>query len=397
MGEGADSGVVTRPLRILVLNLRDPSSPTAGGAEEHLRQLFGRIAARGHRVVVHSGAYAGGAAEETIEGMSIVRRGNRLTTAAWSVLYYLRRRNDFDVIVDYTCQLHFLTPLYVRQPRVAMALHIVGDVYRHDLPWGTGALLAAWEALSLRFFYDKEYFCAICPSTATELQRYGVAAERIKVVRGGRKEPAPIVNVAKTAYPSLVYHGRLKRYKRVDWLIRALPAIREQVPGTRLHIVGVGDQLVALQQLVARLGLEQAVTFHGWLPDPRHWEVVASAWLNVQPSMKEGWNLSVMEAAQLGVPTVASHAPGLRDVVVPGRTGELFEADDPQDLVRQVVRLLGDARARDRFGEEARRWADGFTWEQSSRELEDLLRGRALWDRDRGRRRRRHRACGAGG
>jgi len=360
-------------LRILVLNLRDISSPAAGGAEEPLHQLFRRLAARGHAVTLHCGTYRGARATELIDGMRVVRRGSRFTTAAWSILYYLMYRHNFDVIVDYTCQLHFLTPLYVRQPRVAMALHIVSDVYCHDLPLGLGYALMAWEAVSLRLFYGREYFSAICESTAEELEHFGIRRDRIKVIHGGRREPALPDGIAKTSYPSLVYHGRLRRYKRVDWLLRALPEIRRQVPGTRLHLLGTGDQAARLKRLAEQLQLGDAVVFHGFLPDSAHWNVVGSAWVHLQPSLKEGWSLSVMEAAQLGVPTIATRTAGLRDVVKDGETGELFDTSDLDDLVRKTVGMLRDHARRQSMGALARRWADSFSWDRSSVELEEML------------------------
>jgi glycosyltransferase involved in cell wall biosynthesis len=363
-------------MRILVLNLRDITNPAAGGAEEHLHQLFRRIASRGHAVTLHCGTYPGARREEMVEGIQLVRRGNRLTTAAWSIAYYLKARHDFDVVVDYTCQLHFLTPLYARLPRVAMALHVVGDVYRHDLPVGIGYLAAAWEALSLRLFYATEYFIAVCPSTAAELMRFGIADDRITVVRGGRREPGPQMFVAKTHYPSLVYHGRLKRYKRVDWLIRALADVCQAVPRTRLHVVGDGTELESLRRLVASLDLHDAVVFHGQLPDAEHWRIVSSAWVHVQPSMKEGWSLSVMEAAQLGIPTIASRTPGLQDVVIDGSTGLLFERDSLDDLSSRIIRLLRDADDRGRMGNQARVWANMFTWDEASLAVEEVLMGR---------------------
>jgi glycosyltransferase involved in cell wall biosynthesis len=360
-------------VRILVLNLRDITSPNAGGAEVHLHELFRRLAARGHPVTLHSGRYRRGRPEEWVDGIRVVRRGNRLTNAAWSMAYYLKFRKEFDLVVDYTCQLHFLTPLYARLPRVAMALHIVGDVYTHDLPFPIGHLLAAWEAFSLRFFYGKEQFVAISESTAAELRRHGIPSQRIKVVPGGRREPAP-PRCAKTEYPSLLYYGRLKGYKGVDRLIAALPAIRAAVPATRLHVVGTGDALGSLKRLTRQLNLEEAVTFHGWLPDAERWPVVASAWVNVQPSLKEGWPLAVMEAAQCGVPTLASRAPGLRDVVLPGETGEIFDRDDRAGLVRHAVRLLSDTEARQRLGRAAMARANRFSWDDASVELEQVLK-----------------------
>jgi glycosyltransferase involved in cell wall biosynthesis len=360
-------------LRILVLNLRDRTNPRAGGAERHLHELFSRLAARGHRVTLHCGSYPGARRDETVDGMRIVRRGGRLTTAISSIGFYLGHRGDFDVIVDYTCQLHFLTPLYVRLPRVAMAMHLVGDVYRHDLPLGVGRLFAWWEAFSLRRLYRDERFVAISASTAAELRRHGIERSQIRVIHCGRYEPAPPADITKTAYPSLVYHGRLKRYKRVNWLIESLPEIQKAIPGVRLHIVGEGDQLSALQRSARRLDLDGWVVFHGWLPDVKRWQIVGASWLNVQPSLKEGWGLTVVEAGQCGVPSVASAAGGLMDAVIPGETGELFDVGDRADMVRRIIRLLTDPHIRERMGKRAADWANSFAWDKASLELEETL------------------------
>jgi glycosyltransferase involved in cell wall biosynthesis len=363
---------MTSPLRILVLNLRDITNPRAGGAERHLHELFSRLAARGHQVTLHCGSYRGARRGETVDGIRIVRRGGRFTTAIASIGFYLGHRGDFDVIVDYTCQLHFLTPLYVRLPRVAVAMHLVGDVYRHDLPLGVGRLFARWEAFSLARFYRHERFVAISESTAAELRHHGVDAAQIRVIHCGRHEPAP-PQVAKTVYPSLVYHGRLKRYKRVNWLIESMPELRRAVPGVRLHIVGDGDQLATLKRKARRLNLDGSVVFHGWLPDDQRWQVVGSSWLNLQPSLKEGWGLTVVEAGQCGVPSLASDACGLMDAVIPGETGELFDVSDRSDMVRRAVGLLGDRRGREAMGRRAADWANGFAWDKASLELEETL------------------------
>jgi glycosyltransferase involved in cell wall biosynthesis len=360
-------------LRILVLNLRDISNPRAGGAEQHLHQLFRRIAARGCPVTLHCGGYPGARPEEVIDGVRVVRRGGRFDNGIWSAFFYLRHRAEFDVIVDYTCQLHFLTPLYVRAPRVAVALHVVGDVYRHDLPFPIGHVVAGWEEFSLRLFYRREHFIAISGSTAGELLKHGVLPERIRVIQGARSEPGPPSGVPQAPLPTLVYHGRLKRYKRVDLLLRAMPEVLRQVPNARLRVIGSGDDADRLRRLATELALDEAVSFEGWLPADRHWDMLASSWVHVQPSLKEGWSLSVMDAAQCGLPTLASRVPGLQDMIEPGVTGELFQPDDVGELATLAVSLLQDPARRQSMGAQAAAWALDFTWEDASRRVEEML------------------------
>jgi len=368
---------MTPGIRVLVLNLRDIANPNAGGAEQHLHALFRRLAERGHRITLYCGGYPGAKRRETIDGIQIHRRGNRFTTAAWSTIKYVRHRGDFDVIVDYTGQLHFLTPLYVRQPRIAVALHVVGDVYRNDLPFPTGQLLAWWETFSLAHFYGKERFMAISRSTADELAAHGIQPGQIHLIHCGRHEPIPRPSGTKTPYPSLLYYGRLKRYKRVDMLVKALAEIRRELPQTRLHVVGAGSEMESLRRLAQDLGCADAITFHGYLPDDERWNVVASCWVNIQPSLKEGWGLTVLEAAQFGVPTVASRVAGLRDSILDGETGELFERDDSAELVCKLTGLLRDPKRREALGARAREWSNSFSWDTASDELEQLIQSAA--------------------
>jgi glycosyltransferase involved in cell wall biosynthesis len=360
-------------LRILVLNLRDSLNPHAGGAEEHLHQLFSRIAARGSQVTLHCGSFPGAKRDEVVDGIRVIRRGGRLDNAIWSALFYLRHSAEFDVIADYTCQLHFLTPLYVRAPRVAVALHVVGDVYRHDLVFPIGHLMAAWEKFSLRYFYGREHFIAISNSTAAELLSHGISSKRVRVIPGAPALPGPRPRIPEAADPTLVYHGRLKRYKRVDLLLRAMPEILLRLPAAKLRIIGDGDDVGRLRQLATTLGLDDAVSFDGWLPADRHWMRLGSSWVHVQPSMKEGWSLSVLDAAQCGMPTLASRVPSLEDMVEPGVTGELFSPEDVDDYVNKAVTLLQDSSLRRACGQRAAQWASRFTWEDASKRVEDVL------------------------
>jgi glycosyltransferase involved in cell wall biosynthesis len=70
---------------------------------------------------------------------------------------------------------------------------------------------------------------------------------------------------------------------------------------------------------------------------------------------------------------VASRVAGLRDAIVEGETGELFEQDDLGEMVAKVTALLRDRRRREELGAEARRWAESFSWDAACAELEAML------------------------
>ena len=127
--------------------------------------------------------------------------------------------------------------------------------------------------------------------------------------------------------------GRLVPHKRVELALRAVAALRERTPAWCLHVVGarlLADELVADAD---RLGIEDAVRFHGFVDDEAKNRLLASAWVNLLPSLKEGWGLAIVEAGALGTPSVAfREAGGTTESVVDGETGLLV--DDMADWSR---------------------------------------------------------------
>jgi phosphohistidine swiveling domain-containing protein len=83
----------------------------------------------------------------------------------------------------------------------------------------------------------------------------------------------------------------------------------------------------------ASAGVTDRVTFHGLVDDGRKVQLLATAWVLALPSQKEGWGLVVMEAASLGVPTVAfASAGGVRESVVDGVAVGAFHWIESGDL-----------------------------------------------------------------
>src|SRR5262249_22119413 len=149
--------------------------------------------------------------------------------------------------------------------------------------------------------------------------------ERVSVVHCGvdheRYRPDPAA--AKAPHPTLVFIGRLRRYKGLDWVMRALPGVLARVPDARLEVIGDGPHADALRAEAKSGGVEAAVDFLGFLPGAGKVARLRAGWALVQPSPKEGWGLTVIEAGACGTAVVASDAPGLRDSVRRDDTGLL--------------------------------------------------------------------------
>ena len=376
---------MTAPRHLLAVTFRDPAHPEAGGAELHLEEILLEAVRRGMRVTWLASGFPGGAAESEHRGMRVVRRGTW-----WNfnliVPGVLRREfagaNAPDLIVEDINKVPCFTAGATRTPVAVIVPHLFGVAAFQE----ANALVAAY-VVALEWLIPLAYrgcrFVVISESTRDDLVRRGVARERITVVHCGLNHERYAVDpgVAKTARPTLIFVGRLRRYKGVDWVLRALPRVLERVPDVRLQVVGDGPWQPELVKQAAARGVAHAVEFCGFLPFADKVRRLQSAWALVQPSPKEGWGLTVVEAGACGTAVVAADSPGLRDSVRRDETGLLVRYDDDDALAEALTRVLTDTALRERLAAAGSAWADRFRWDDCARRSLDVLLGEG----DRGR------------
>jgi len=128
-------------------------------------------------------------------------------------------------------------------------------------------------------------------------------------------------------------------YKGVEHLIAALPAIRAKVPGTKLRVVGRGDDLPRLQSLRDQLGLTKVVEFLGYVDDARLDAELRACRLFALPSKSEGFGLVFIEAMAHGRPCLGARAGGIPEVITP-ETGLLVEYADVPGIAAAAITAL---------------------------------------------------------
>lgn len=165
--------------------------------------------------------------------------------------------------------------------------------------------------------------------------------------------------------------GRLAPVKGTIHLISAVEHIRAEAPELYVEIAGSGPEQERLQQEVLDRNLSDRIRFLGWKPDPR--QVLAEWDMMAQPSMDDGFPLSVLEAMAAGVPVVASSVGGIPEMISDEETGWLVPPGDPESL-GQV--LLSAYRDRDRVREVGVRARETilarFSVDQMARAIESL-------------------------
>ncbi len=293
---------------------------------------------------------------------------------------FLRRSLDpdeFDVVVEDLNKVPVFMPFWTRTPVVLLVHHLFGTTAFREATAPVAAATWLLERPIPRVFQGLPTV-AVSDSTVADLRDRGMTAEQIEVVPNGvdLERLTPAGEDQRYHEPTVLYLGRLKRYKGVDIVLRAAARMREAGISFRLLIGGKGDFLRKLRDLSSRLGLGDTVEFLGYVPEEEKLRVLQRSWIHVLTSPKEGWGISILEAAACGTPTVASHSPGLRDAVVDGRTGVLVPHGDVTLLAHAMTSLLLDKKTRLEMSGAARAFSERFTWDASARSMEAFLEAR---------------------
>ncbi len=371
---------------IVFLSWRDTRNPEGGGAERYLEQMAAGLVARGAKVTVFCAAHAAAPTEEVVDGIHFVRRGGKLSV----YLQALRalRRGDLgrpDLVVDVQNGLPFFSRLATRAPVVVLVHHVHREQWPVVYPGVTGRIGWWVERRLAPWLYRREQYVAVSRATRGELRDLGVTGDRVAVVHNGT-DPALPTAQRRSATPLLTTVGRLVPHKQVEHAIDAAVALRATHPGLQLRVVGSGwweQELRAHAAAADPAG--EVVVFEGQVDEQRKHDVYAEAWLQLLPSLKEGWGLVVGEAGMHGTPTVAyADAGGTRESIEHDVSGLLVDSEPA--FRAAVAALLDDDERRAKLADGAVRVSHTFTWAHAQESfavvLREVLAGRRVAAQD---------------
>jgi len=362
-------------MNILLLNWQDIKNPSGGGAEVYIHQIFKCLAAQSHDITLLCSQFAGAPREEVIDGIRIIRKGNRNLFNYVVPIEYERkfRREHYDIVIDDINKIPFYTPIYVREPLLGMVMHLFGlSIFKEaSIPAASYVYCAERLALSV---YRNTPLVAISKSTRTELLSHSCMQENVFLVPCAVNHMAYRQLSGITRTESMIgYVGRIKKYKSVDHLLRAFAIVLKVIPEAKLVIIGEGDGKPAFEHLSHELQINHATTFTGFLPLEEKIRLLNQMQVVVNTSAKEGWGLTVTEANACGAPAIASDVPGLRDAVIDGETGLLYEYGNIEQLAEKILLLLRDEHLRSRLAKGALDYAQSLTWDKSAKIMLDVI------------------------
>lgn len=331
-----------------------------GGIETYVTRLGTGLSARGHRI--------------TLFGRRGTPAPDRIHVADAEALYAAARDHGVDVL-----HLHKAVP--AAPPADLVALRTVHDngvtcpsgsrhlqrtgepcPRRAGLPaclWGhyvdgCGSRRPAQVWGNFRRMYDNHRVLATLPTLTVsqylrdEMAAHGLPIDGVRVVRSPAPDgPTTAPPLPMGERPRVLFVGRLVPEKGVDGLLRAVAALD---PSVVLDVAGEGDHRAVLERQAAALGLQDRVTFHGWVAGPALYALYRSARVVAVPSAwHEPAGLVPLEAAAWGRPVVATQVGGLPEYAHPSFS-RLVPPNDDAGLAAALHRICDDRATAARLG-----------------------------------------------
>ncbi len=362
--------------RIHFVAWRDLDDPEAGGSELHAHRIASLWAAAGLDVTFRTSAVPGAPEALTRNGYRVLRRAGRYAVfpgAAWEGVRMGHRPGD--ALVEIWNGMPFLSPLWYRGPRLVFLHHVHAEMWGMVLPPMLARLGNLVEQRIAPRFYRSSRIVTLSESSRAEIvDLLGIGAGQVTVAPPGvddRFSPGG----QRAAAPLVVAVGRLVPVKRFDVLLRSLAEVKKDHPDLEAVVIGEGYERPALERLRSELGATEWVGLPGRVDDDELVAWYRRAWVVASSSQREGWGMTLTEAAACGTPAVATAIAGHADAVLDGESGLLV--DDPDELAGALGRVLGDEVLRSRLARGALSRARWFTWDATARRALEALAAEA--------------------
>lgn len=354
-------------MNILIYNWRDIKNPAAGGAEVFTHEIAKHLVSQGHKISLFTATFKGGKKNETIDGVEIIRSGNRYTVYLKAPQYYRQHSGEFDVVIDEINTRPFMTPKFVKDgtPVIALIHQLAREFWFYETPFPLSWIGYHW--LEDRWLKNYANIPTITVSQSTKQDLFDMGFRNVTIIPEGLNVK-PLTSIPeKEDKTTFIFVGRMGRAKHPDHVIEAFTHIKKSIPDAKLWMVGDGAMRKRLED--KRL---ESVTFFGHVDSETKYELMSRAHAILVPGVREGWGLVVTEANAMGTPAVGYNVHGLRDSIRDGETGLLCDGD-PESMADKSVGFFENKVLRERLSRSALEWAGEFDWDRSAVETLKIL------------------------
>ena len=347
-------------LKILWLNWRCWLNPAMGGAEVFTHEVAKRWAEAGHDVTLFTSKFPNCKCDEVLDGIRVVRRGGKYSVYNKAKKYYERyfSKENFDVVIDEVNTRPFFSPKFVKNSEKIVALihQLAKEYWYYETPFPISYL--GYHILERRWLKPYHRIPTVTVSESSRKDLVDLGFENVFIVGEGLNF-FPVEKPCENKSPIIVYSGRLKKAKRPNHAIDAFSLVKKRIPNAELWVIGEGYLKEKLMKTAS-----EGVKFFGSISNEERRALTKKAALLINPSVREGFGLNVVEANALGVPCIAYDVPGLRDAVINNETGILVKSGDVKALAEQIVRVLKNDDFRAQLSQNALIYSKSFDWDR---------------------------------
>jgi glycosyltransferase involved in cell wall biosynthesis len=375
----AESGIH----RVSMLAWRDLDDPEAGGSELHASMVARLWAEAGMEVTMRTSFAAGRPQMSWRDGYRVIRKAGRYMVfprAAFSEM--MGWHGARDALVEIWNGMPFFSPVWAQGPRVVWLHHVHRQMWQMTLSRRLAGVGDSIESRIAPPMYRFTPIVTLSKSSKEELVNdLHFSPKRVTVVPPGihpRFRPGGV----RSPHPLVVAVGRLVPVKRFDMLVEALVALKRRQPDLEAVIAGEGYCRERLESQIHQESAEDWISLPGHLDDAAVVDLYRRAWMVTSASSREGFGMTLTEAAACGTPAVATRISGHTDAVIEDRSGLLV--DDRDELTEALDLLIRDMDLRERLTDGALDYASRLTWGATARGTLEVLAAEVI--RRRGRR-----------
>ena len=341
-----------------------------GGAEVFTMEIAKRLVREGHDVVLFTSEFPGSSRAENADGVRIVRAGSRYGVHGLARAFYrdASAKSRFDVIIDGINTRPFYAPSFADHDETVFALifQLAREYWFYETPFPVA--LIGYFLLERKWLRPYRDLPTITISKSTQDDLLQMRFKRTFTVPVGTNVPTRSDLASKVDYPVIIFDGRLGKAKRPDHVLKAFKLVKREFRDSQLWIVGDGPMKKRLQKRA-----EEGVTFFGSIDHAKRIELLEKSWILVNPSIREGFGLNIINANAVGTPAIGYDVPGLRDSIVPGSTGLLVRNGDIDDLADTLIKVISDESLRTTLSKNAFQYSQLFSWDESARQFLGII------------------------
>lgn len=355
--------------------------PSIGGVENYVYNLSKELVKRGHKVTVICANEPNIKRKETINGVDVKRLpylGKIANTNITPTLPLELLKEDFDII-----HTHLPTPwsadwsvIFAKLKKRPVILTYHNDIVAK----GFASYVAKfYNFTSLNFVLRIAKKIIITQLKYFEhspyLEKYKDKIEVVPVgVDTGRFKP---LNVDEEEHTLLFLSvlDRFHEYKGLEYLLKALKTVKDEIRDVRLIVGGDGELKTYYQEMANRLGIGDNVEFVGFIPDSKLVEYYNRCSVFVLPSYssdQEGFGIVLLEALACGKPVVTTEIVGVSNDVHEFNAGVVVKPCDVKSLADAILGILQDSDLRRRMRKNGREVAEKYSWKKVAAMVEKI-------------------------